>query len=72
MLHVREGNARDELLALLDEHPEISILVLGADTGPKGPGPLVTALAGKYSNRLRVPLTIVPGSLTDAQVDAIT
>jgi len=72
MLHVREGSAREELLAMLDEHPEISILVLGADTGPKGPGPLVTALAGKYSNRLRVPLTIVPGSLTDAQVDAIT
>ncbi len=72
MLHVREGNARDELFALLDEHPEISVLVLGADSGPKGPGPLVTALAGKFSNRLHIPMMIVPGSLTEAQIDAIS
>jgi nucleotide-binding universal stress UspA family protein len=72
VLHLREGNVRDELLKLLNEDRSISILVLGADPGPKGPGPLVTALSGKYSSRLHVPLTIVPGSLTDAEVDAIT
>lgn len=72
VLHLREGNVRDELLKLLSEDRSISILVLGADPGPKGPGPLVTALSGKYSSRLHVPLTIVPGSLTDAEVDAIT
>ena len=71
MLHVREGEAREELLKLLAEEPSISILVLGADPGPKGPGPLVTALTGRYGNKLRVPLTIVPGSLSDAEVDAI-
>jgi nucleotide-binding universal stress UspA family protein len=72
ILYVREGLARDELLKLLDEEPGISVLLLGADPGSKGPGPLVTALTGKYSNKLRVPLTIIPGSLTEAQVDAIT
>jgi nucleotide-binding universal stress UspA family protein len=71
MLHVREGEAREELLKLLDEEPSISILVLGADTGPKGPGPLVTALTGRYCSKLRVPLTVVPGSLSEAAVDAI-
>ena len=59
------------LLKLLDEEPNISILVLGAGTGPKGPGPLVSALAG-LSGRLRVPITIVPGGLSEADVDAIT
>ncbi|MGQ0664945.1 MAG: universal stress protein [Pseudomonadota bacterium] len=72
VLHVREGMPRDELLKLLDEEPSISVLVLGASTDPKGPGPLVSALAGKYWNKLRVPLTIVPGSLSDEEVDAIT
>jgi nucleotide-binding universal stress UspA family protein len=71
-LYVREGSLRDELLKLLAEEPSISILVLGADTGPRGPGPLVAALAGKYAGRLRLPLTIVPGSLSDEEVDAIT
>ena len=55
--------------AIGSEHP---ILVLGADTGPRGPGPLVSELAGKYAGKLRVPLTIVPGTLSDEDVDAIT
>ncbi|BAE53208.1 universal stress protein [Paramagnetospirillum magneticum] len=72
VLHVREGNPRDELIALITEEPSISVLVLAADTGPGGPGPLVTALTGKYIGKLRVPLTLVPGSLTAEQIDAIT
>lgn len=59
-------------MRLIDDEPAISILVLAADTGPRGPGPLVSALAGKYVGRLRVPLTIVPGGLSDGQIDAIT
>ncbi len=69
---MREGNRRDELIKLIAEDPGISVLVLGAATGPDGPGPLVSALASKYASNLRVPLTIVPGSLTEAQIDAIS
>jgi len=69
---VREGNRRDELLKLIAEDPGISVLVLAAATGPEGPGPLVSALASKYASTLRVPLTIVPGNLTEAQIDAIS
>lgn len=72
MLYVREGEPREALLALLEEEPAISILVLGAGTGRGGPGPLVTALAGKYAGQLRVPLTIVPGGLTNDDIDAIS
>jgi nucleotide-binding universal stress UspA family protein len=72
ILYVREGTVREELLKLIDEEPSISILVLGADVGTGGPGPLVTALTGKVANKLHIPLTIVPGSLTEAEVDAIT
>lgn len=72
VLYVREGNPRDELIALITEEPSISVLVLAADTGPGGPGPLVTALTGKYIGKLRVPLTLVPGSLTADQIDAIS
>jgi len=70
-IHIREGRPLDELLKLIEEDPSISILVLGADAGPKGPGPLVTALSGKQVAKLRVPLTIVPGNLTDAQIDLL-
>jgi nucleotide-binding universal stress UspA family protein len=72
IVYVREGEAREELLKLLDEEPTISVLVLGADPGPKGPGPLITALTGKQIGKLRVPLTIVPGSMTIRAIDAVT
>lgn len=71
-LYVREGSVRDELLTLISEEPSISVLVLAAGTGSEGPGPLVSALAGKYSSRLRIPVTIVPGSLSDEALESLT
>ena len=70
IVYIREGRRRDELLALVAEEPSISVLVLAAGTGPEGPGPLITTLIGK-TVQLRVPITIVPGSLTDEQVAAL-
>jgi len=71
VLFVREGARRDELLKLIDEEPTISILVLGAATGARGPGPLVSALTSKFVGKLRVPVTIVPGHLSVEDVDTI-
>jgi len=72
VFYVREGLVQDELLQLLEEDLSISILVLGAATGPEGPGPLVAHLVNKVAGRLRVPVTIVPGSLDDAQIALLT
>ena len=72
ILIIREGNARDELLKLLEEDPRISILVLAAATGGSGPGPLISALAGRYAAKLSVPMTIVPGAITDEELDRLT
>lgn len=72
VIHVREGDPRDELLALIDQEPSISVLVLAAGTGADGPGPLVSALTGRLIGKLRIPMTIVPGSLTDRLIDSMT
>lgn len=71
VLYLREGDRRDELIKLINEEPSISILVLGASTSSKGPGPLVSALSGKFVGKLRVPLTIVPGNLSDQDIQSI-
>lgn len=71
VLYLREGSAREELINLINEDPTISILVLAAGTGPEGPGPLVSHLAGKAAAKMRIPVTIVPGNLTREQIDAI-
>lgn len=72
IVYLREGRVREQLLTLIEEEPAISILVLGASAGTEGPGPLVTHLVGKLSGRLRVPVTIVPGTLTDDQLAVLT
>lgn len=71
-LYIREGNRSEQLLALIQEEPSISILVLAAGTGRTGPGPLISYVVGQMSGSLRIPVTIVPGNLSDPQLDAIT
>lgn len=72
VVHMREGDIREELEKLLSEEEAISVLVLAASTDTSGPGPLISHLVGKGSARLRVPVTIVPGSLGDDEIVAIT
>jgi hypothetical protein len=69
VIHVREGTTSEEVIALVNGDPTISILVLAAGTGPEGPGPLVSYLAGKGMLKLAIPMTIVPGSMTHEQID---
>ena len=71
-LYVREGSPADALVKIIEEEPRISVLVLGAGTDKKGPGPLVSSLAGKMSGRFPIPITVVPGNLSDEQIDALT
>jgi nucleotide-binding universal stress UspA family protein len=71
-IHIREGKSRDELVKLLNEERSISVLVLGSASSSEGPGPLVTAFTGKFGSNLRIPLTIVPGALTEGEIDAIS
>ena len=71
-LYVREGSPADAIQRLIEEEPRIAILVLGAGTGKKGPGPLVSSIAGKLSGKFPIPITVVPGNLNDDQIDALT
>ncbi len=69
--HILEGDKITEIVKLIDSDTTISTLVLAAGTDPEGPGPLVSALAtGKAG--FHIPVTIVPGELSDEQIDALT
>jgi nucleotide-binding universal stress UspA family protein len=69
---VREGAKVDEVMKLIDEDEDIAVLVLAAATGNEGPGPLVSSLAHAGSGSFPVPITIVPGNLTDEELDALS
>lgn len=68
---VRTGDKADELLKLIEEDEDISLLVLAAGVGRDGPGPLVSAIAGKSSASFPIPVAIVPGHLEDEEIDAL-
>ncbi|MBL6609251.1 MAG: universal stress protein [Rhodobacteraceae bacterium] len=70
-LVIREGEPIQEILAQVKDDPEIGVLVLGAGTDKKGPGPLVSQLT-KNAGSLPVPITIVPGDLSKERLEAIT
>ena len=70
-LVIREGEAVPEIIAQIRDDPEIGVLVLGAGTDKKGPGPLVSQLT-RSSGSLPIPITIVPGDLSKEKLEAIT
>lgn len=62
---IREGVPADEIINHIAEDEDIAILVLGASIDAKGPGPLVSSLAGgKAAGGFPVPVTVVPGKLS--------
>lgn len=68
---VREGLIADELVAQIEEEPNICLLVLAAAQG-RNPGALVSSIAGKLVNQVKVPITVIPGNLTVEDIDLIT
>ena len=70
-LVIREGEAVPEIMAQIRDDPAIGILVLGAGTDNKGPGPLVTQLS-RASGSLPIPITIVPGDMSKERLELIT
>ncbi|MGH6990661.1 MAG: universal stress protein [Stellaceae bacterium] len=67
---IREGDTPEEVVKLIDEDADIGILVLAAGTGKEGPGPLVSSLA-KTAGTFPIPVAIVPGHLSDDDLDAM-
>jgi len=70
-LMVREGRIGDEILGAVEQDRSIDLLCVGSNPA-EGRGKLVSFLAGHLAGRLSIPLIIVPGTLSDEQIVAIT
>ena len=68
---IREGDPAEQILDVIDNDVDISMLVLAANPGPEGPGPLISMMANTVGS-FPIPVTIVPGDLSDEAIDALT
>lgn len=68
---IREGDPTEQILDVIDKDVDISMLVLAASAGVEGPGPIVTMIA-KMIGTFPVPVVVVPGSLTDLDIDGLS
>lgn len=68
---IREGDPGKQILDVIDSDVDIAMLVLAASAGAEGPGPIITMLA-KTAGTFPIPITVVPGNLSDADIDALS
>ncbi len=68
---VKAGDGVEVVKAMLEEHPEIAALVLGA-AAQGAPGPLVTYFAGNNAGTLPCPVMVIPGSLDEIALDELS
>ncbi len=69
-LYLKKGNTSEELIKLINNEALITVLVLGASTETGNPGPIINYVMNA-SNECRIPITIVPGNLSDEQIDSL-
>ena len=70
-LVIEHGETAECVMNLIQSDCNISILVLAAAAGKEGPGPLVSLLAGPQAGAYPIPVTIVPGGLSDEEIDEL-
>jgi nucleotide-binding universal stress UspA family protein len=68
---IREGEPTEQILDVIDKDVDIVMLVLAANPGAEGPGPIINMLADAAGS-FPIPVTIVPGDLSDEEIDALT
>jgi nucleotide-binding universal stress UspA family protein len=71
LITVKKGDGGDVVKEMLDEHPEIAALVLGA-AAQGAPGPLVAHFTGNNAGALPCPVMIIPGSLGEDALDLLS
>lgn len=67
---VKEGKVEQAISQITNEDSTIKVIVLGTGTGRMGPGPLVSRIGrGKSITDRPVAITIIPGGLSDEELD---
>ena len=69
---IEKGHKFDKIVDFINQDDTISILVLGAAPEGKGTNDLVQRFSMELTTSIHIPLTVVPGNLTDEELIRIT
>lgn len=69
---IKFGDPLIEIINFIKEDKAISLLVLAASSKSGEPGPLVSQFTGSRVGSFPVPITIVPGNLSEKSILALT
>ena len=69
---IEKGHKFDKIVDFINQDDTISILVLGAAPEGKGTNDLVQRFSMALTSSIHIPLTVVPGNLTDEELIRIT
>ncbi len=70
-LILREGVLQEEIITATEEDVDANMLILGASPDGDGRTELIAAVAKQLGRRVQVPMIVVPGNLTDQQIEAL-
>ena len=67
---IEEGDPQAAIRKAVSDDPDIKILILAAGANGRGPGPLISAVLkhGAGFTGRKLPVTIVPGELTEEEI----
>src|ERR1700738_5222079 len=68
---IREGDPTEQMLDVIENDVDIALLVLAANPGPEGPGPIISMMANTVGS-FPIPVTIISGDLSDEDIDGLS
>lgn len=71
-INIREGLLSDEVCKVLEEDASANMLIMGKAPEEAGKKDLITMLSAELVGKILVPMMIVPGNLTDKQIEDLT
>ena len=71
-INLKEGQLGNVIVETALEDPDVNMLVLGASPKGTGHGKLAAWLAEQLGDTLLVPMMLVPGNLTEQQIEELS
>ncbi len=72
-INLREGPRGEEIVKAALEDPDVSMLILGVESAAEASqSRLIAWLVARIGGKLLVPIMLIPGTLTDQQVEELT